>query len=71
VAAKRPGEGRRQIGKVCSCPLHVCFCSYRVKMAVIPDGWPSAGDRTGGTVRPLARTGDELGPSVPALVLNR
>jgi hypothetical protein len=40
-------------------------------MAVIPDGRPSAGDRTGGTVRPLARTGDELGPSVLVLVLNR
>ncbi len=53
------------------CPLHVGFAALCAKVAAIPGGWPSAGDRTDGTVRPLARTGDELGPLVLALVLNR
>ncbi len=53
-------------------PLHVGFCGICWKDAAIPGRWPSAGDRTCGTVDPLG-----FGPwmslvrSSLALVLNR
>jgi hypothetical protein len=52
-------------------PLACSFSGHFAKMAVLGGGWPSAAQRTGGTVYPSASTVDELGPSVLALVLNR
>ena len=58
-------------GKEYAAPCMFVFAALVRRVAAIPGGWPSAGVRTGGTVRPLARTVGELGPSVLALVLNR
>src|SRR5690606_22414247 len=46
-------------------PLACLFWLDLVRIELIPGGWPSAGDRTGGTVRPSGlRPAGEFGPSV-------